>query len=270
MKRTFAAAVAVVLASAIAGGSAFAQGASALSASAPSAAEIVRSSRDRIKADTVSTRSRMVIAAKDGSATERLVDQYTSRSGGVDRTVVVFQKPASVANTRFLTIENPGKADDRWIFLPALGKVRRIAASEGSGSFMGTDLSYDDVSSADRDALADAHVLVREEGLDGRDCWVIESKPRDADYQYSKMVSWIEKSTRIALKIELYDRKGELAKLLEILRSEDKQGRMTPTVTRMTTVKAKTSTTINIEIVKYDDPIPDSVFTTKFLETGRP
>jgi hypothetical protein len=265
MKRTIAAAAALALAAAFAGSGAFAQ-----SAAAPSAAEIVKSSRDRIKADTVSTRSQMIIAAKDGSTTERLVDQYSSKSGGSNKTVVVFQKPASVANTRFLTIENPGKADDRWIFLPALGKVRRIAASEGSGSFMGTDLSYDDVSSADRDSDADAHALLREESLDGKDSWVIESRPKDPDYQYSRMVSWIEKSTRISLKIELYDRKGDLVKVLEILKSEDKQGRLTPTVTRMTTVKAKTSTTINVEIVKYDDPVPASVFTTKFLETGRP
>jgi hypothetical protein len=265
MKRTIAAAAALALATAFAGSGAFAQG-----AAAPSAAEIVKSSRDRIKADTVSTRSQMIIAAKDGSTTERLVDQYSSKSGGANKTVVVFQKPASVANTRFLTIENPGKVDDRWIFLPALGKVRRIAATEGSGSFMGTDLSYDDLSSTDRDADADAHALLREEALDGKDSWVIESKPKDPDYQYSRMVSWIEKSTRIALKIELYDRKGELVKVLEILKSEDMQGRLTPMATRMTTVKAKTSTTINVQIVKYEDPIPASVFTTKYLETGRP
>jgi outer membrane lipoprotein-sorting protein len=258
MKRL--AAAAIILASALGG----------IKSGAQSADEIVRSSRDRIKADTVSTRSSMVIAAKDGSATERLVDQYASKKDGATRTIVVFQKPASVANTRFLTVENPGKAEDRWIFLPALGKVRRIAAGEGSGSFMGTDLSYDDLSSADRSSDLDSHSLLREEGLDGKACWVIESRPKDPDYQYSKMVSWIEKATRIALKIELYDRKGELVKLLEVLKYEDKQGRLTPTATRMSTVKAGSSTTINVQIVKYDDPIPAGVFTTKYLETGRP
>jgi hypothetical protein len=245
--------------------SAAAQGAAALGAD-----EIIRSSRDRIQSKTVSTRSRMIISAKDGSETERLVDQYSSDDGSQTKTVVIFQKPASVAGTRFLTISNTDREDDRWIFLPALGKVRRIAASEGSSSFMGTDLSYDDVSSADRAVDADTHSLIREEALDGKDSWVIESKPKNSGYQYSKMISWIEKSTRIARKIELYDRKGELVKVLEILKAEDKQGRLTPTVTRMSTVKAKTSTTIYVEIVKYDDPIPASVFTTKFLETGRP
>jgi hypothetical protein len=237
---------------------------------AQNADEIVRASRDRIKSDTVSTRSRMVITAKDGSTTERLVDQFTSKAGGVTKTMIIFQKPASVAGTRFLTVENPGKPDDRWIFLPALAKVRRVSASEGSGSFMGTDLSYDDVSSADRKADEDTHAVLREEALDGKTCWVIESKPKDPSYQYTKMISWIEKDTSIGKKIEMYDKRGELVKILELGNVEDVQGRLTPKTTKMSTVQAKTSTTISVEIIKYDDKIPEGVFTTRFLETGRP
>lgn len=239
--------------------------------SAQSAEEIIAASRTRITANTVSTRSRLVITAKDGSQSERLIDQYTSKaSGGGEKTVVVFQKPASVAGTRFLTIATPGKATDSWIFLPALGKVRRVAAGEGSSNFMGTDMSYDDVGLTNREASADSHVLLREEALDGKPCWVIESSPKNTEFQYSKMVLWVDKSTKVTWKVELYDRKGELAKVLEILKVEDKQGRLTPMETKMTTLKAKTSTTIFVDIIKYDDPIPASVFTTKFLETGRP
>jgi hypothetical protein len=175
-----------------------------------------------------------------------------------------------VANTRFLTIENAGKPEDRWIFLPSFGRVRRISKGEGSGSFLGTDLSFDDISSTDRECDADDHRLLREENAEGKAFWVIESIPKDSGYQYSRMVSWIDKDTRIALKVELYDKKGELAKVMEILAVEDRQGRLTSTVTKMSTVKAKTSTTIYADIVKYDDPIPESVFTVGFLETGRP
>ncbi len=234
------------------------------------AEEIMKASRNRIKADTVSTRARMVISAKDGSLTERLVDQYTSTSGGITKTVVVFQKPASVAGTRFLTITAPGKAGDQWIFLPSLGKVRRVAASEGSANFMGTDLSYDDMASADRKADLDTYALLREENLDGKSCWVIEAKPKESGYQYSRMVGWIEKATNIPLKMELYDKKGSLQKIMEMGGVKEFQGRLTPTVTKMTSVQAKTSTTITIEIMKYDDPIPAGVFTEHFLLTGRP
>ncbi len=242
----------------------------AAAASAQSALEIMTVSRNRISADTVSTRARMVITAKDGSTTERLVDQYTSTAGSVTKTVVIFQKPASVANTRFLTISTKGKPADQWIFLPSLGKVRRIAASEGSASFMGTDLSYDDLSSADRDVELDNYAILKEENLAGATCWVIESKPKDSSYQYSRMVAWIEKATHIGLKVELYDRKGTLVKLMEMGGVKEIQGRLTPTVTKMTSVQAKTSTTITMDILKYDDPIPAGVFTERFLLSGKP
>jgi outer membrane lipoprotein-sorting protein len=238
--------------------------------SAQDAQSIVRASRDRITADTVSSRSRMVITARDGSTSERVLDQYSKDGPQGQRTLIVFQRPASVANTRFLTMENQGKEDDRWIFLPALGKVRRIAASEGSGSFMGTDLSYDDISSADRDVELDTHTLLREESLNGRLCSVIESTPKNKSYQYSKMVQWIDKSSLIAQKVALYDRRGTLVKELEILETKDIQGRLSPTVTRMTTIAAGTSTSVMVDILKYDDPIPEGVFTTAYLETGRP
>ena len=236
---------------------------------AQDAEAIVKSSRDRIKADTVSTRSRMVIRAKDGSTTERLIDQYSKDGPKGGRTMIVFQKPESVAGTRFLTMENSGAPDDRLIYLPALGKVRRIAAAEGSGSFMGTDFSYDDISSASRSTSQDTHTLLREEDLNGAACYVIQSAPKDSSYQYSKMIQWIDKGTKAVMKIELYDKKSALVKIAEMSGMKDIQGRQTTTVTKMTTVAAGTSTTITMDIVKYDDPIPESVFTAAYLETGR-
>jgi len=235
------------------------------------AASIVERSRDRIKADTVSTRSKMIITAKNGTVTERAIDQYSKKdSRGNNRSVIVFQDPASVKGTRFLTIENPGKDNDQWIFLPSLGKVRRIAASEGSGSFMGTDFSYDDIASTDRKADLDNHKILREEKYKDKDCYVIESMPRDGNYQYSKMIQWIDKGNFVTHKIELYDKRGAQVKLLEILELREVQGRLAIMVTKMTTLAAGTSTSLNVGILKYDDPIPEGVFTTNYLETGRP
>jgi outer membrane lipoprotein-sorting protein len=237
---------------------------------AQNAADLVRASRNRIQADTLSTRSRMVITARDGSVSERVLDQYSKDGPRGSRSVIVFQRPAGVANTRFLTMETPGGADDRWIFLPSLGKVRRIAASEGSGSFMGTDFSYDDISSSDRDVDLDNHRLSGEDTLNGRACYVIESVPKDSSYQYSKMVQWIDKDNSVIHKIDLYDRRGNPVKVLEILDLKEVQGRLSPMETRMTTLGAGTRTSLIAEILKYNDPIPEGVFTTRFLETGRP
>ncbi|MDR0585640.1 MAG: outer membrane lipoprotein-sorting protein [Treponema sp.] len=238
-------------------------------AAAQDAASIVRDARDRISADTISSRSRMTIAAKNGSTTERRIDQYSKDGPKGSRTVVIFQSPANVANTRFLTMETGGGSNDQWIFLPSLGKVRRIAASEGSGSFVGTDLSYDDISSADRDPDLDTHTLLREEALNGKACYVVESKPKDGSYQYSKMIQWIGKDDKVNYKVELFDKRGNHVKTLEILELKNIQGRLSPVKTRMTTLAAGTNTTIDVEILKYDDPIPEQVFTTAFLERGR-
>jgi outer membrane lipoprotein-sorting protein len=235
------------------------------------ALSIVRSSRDRIKSETTSTRSKMILLDKNGSATERMMDQYSKNGPNGHRTVIVFQQPASVKGVRFLTMENPGKPDDRWIYLPSLGgEPNRIAASDGSKSFQGTDFSNDDISSANRSASLDTHTMLREENLDGKPCYVIQSVPKDTGYQYSKMIQWIDKQTMITMKVELYNRAGVLVKLLEILKVEEKQGKFTIMSTRMTTLADKTSTTLNVEEIKYDDPIPDGVFTTNFLKTGRP
>jgi outer membrane lipoprotein-sorting protein len=240
----------------------------AAGAFAQDAAAIVQASRDRIQADTISSRSRMVITAKNGSTTERVLDQYSKDGPSGSRTVIVFQRPASVANTRFLSMET-SRGTDQWIFLPSLGKVRRIASSEGSGSFMGTDMSYDDIASTDRAADRDNHRILREEALNGNACYVIESIPKDSSYQYSKMIQWVDKSTKVTHKVELYDRRGTLHKQLEILNLREVQGRLSPMVTKMSTLTAGTSTTIQVDILKYDDPIPEGVFTPAYLETGR-
>jgi hypothetical protein len=71
-------------------------------------------------------------------------------------------------------------------------------------------------------------------------------------------------------KVELYDRRGNQVKLLEILDLKDVQGRLTAMTTKMTTLAEGTSTTIKVDIIKYDENIPEGVFTTAFLETGRP
>ena len=236
-----------------------------------SATAIVEQSRNRIKADTTGSRSRMILTAKNGTVTEREMDQYSKKDAqGRNRAVIVFREPASIRGTRFLSIENSGRGNDQWIYLPSLAKVRRIAASEGSDSFMGTDFSYDDIASADRKADLDNHVLLRNEKYKDNDCYVIESTPKDSNYQYSKMVQWIDRSYFVPYKVELYDKRGNQVKLLEILELREVQGRLSPVVTKMTTLAAGTSTSLNVGTLRYDDPVPEGVFTTNFLETGRP
>jgi hypothetical protein len=199
-----------------------------------------------------------------------MIDQYAKDDArGNARAVILFQSPATVRGTRFLTMDNPSGKSDQWIFLPALGKIRRIAASESGGSFMGTDFSYDDMSMMDRDTDLDAHTILREESLNGAACYVIQSVPLGDDYQYSKTVSWIDKANYRVYKSELYNKRGILLKVMEMSGYTTVQGHDTPAQTKVSTVAAGTSTTVYMDIIKYDDPIPEGVFTTAYLETGR-
>jgi outer membrane lipoprotein-sorting protein len=241
-----------------------------LAISAQDASAIMDQAKNLRSAQTMSTRSRMVITAKDGSTTERVIDQYAKDDPrGNARAVIVFQSPATVRGTRFLTMDNTSGKSDQWIFLPAIGKVRRIAASESGGNFMGTDFSYDDMSMLDRDTDRDTHTILREEPLNGAACYVIQSVPRADDYQYSKTVSWIDKANYRVYKSELYNKRGTLLKTMEMSGYTTVQGHDTPAQTKVSTVSAGTSTTIYMDIIRYDDPIPEGVFTTAYLETGR-
>jgi hypothetical protein len=120
-----------------------------------------------------------------------------------------------------------------------------------------------------REASDDRHSILREESLNGAACYVIQSIPNESDYQYSKTVSWVDKANSRIYKVELYDKKGVLVKLLEMSDYRDVQGRDTPKSTRISTVAAGTSTTIYMDRIEYDMNIPEGVFTTAYLETGR-
>jgi hypothetical protein len=83
------------------------------------------------------------------------------------------------------------------------------------------------------------------------------------------MIQWIDRDNFVTHKVELYDKRGAQVKLLEILELREVQGRLSIMNTKMTTLAAETSTSLSMEIIKYDDPIPESVFTPNYLETGR-
>jgi hypothetical protein len=211
----------------------------------------------------------MELADKKGAITLRVLEQRSKDGPKGSRTVIEFFEPKSVAGTRFLTMENGTGGNDQKIFQPELGdRIRRIAASQGSQSFMGTDLTYDDISSADRDTSLDTHTLLREEPLNGISCYVIESTPKDSKYQYAKMISWIGKDNKVTYKIELYNKKNAVVKTLETLELKDVSGRLTPMKSKMSDVSKGTSTTIIVETIEYDIAINENTFTESWLTSG--
>ena len=210
----------------------------------------------------------MELITSDGSVQTRQVEQVTHDDGDIKNSLILFWSPANVKNTRYLSVEKTGGNKDRWIFLPALNKVRRIASGDGGGSFMGTDFSYDDLSGIEIDDYS--YELIKEETVSGYECWVIQENPKPAtDTQYSKRISWIDKSTYLTVKAEMYDKAGTLEKTMTAESTAQVQGYWTRTKLRMVNNRTNHATVLEMKKLLYDTDLDTRVFTTNFLKTGR-
>ncbi len=237
-----------------------------------SAAEIMKKVRSHDGISSTQTRVRMQLVDKGGSTSERLIDQFSVEEKGLTKMAIIFQAPASVKDTRFLTVQNASGSDDRWIFLPALAKVRRVASGEGNSSFMGTDFTYDDLSSlSSRPMDRDDYALLGTDTVNGEKVFIVEVKPKNpADSAYPKTVQTILADKWLAVKIDIYDKDGKVAKVNEVSEYKQVDGFWTPIKSSMKNLQTGHSTNLSVEKLILNKPIPAGVFTTKFLETGRP
>lgn len=212
----------------------------------------------------------MTLIPPDGKRSTRRIQTLALDTDDLSGTITVFLEPASVRNTRFLTIENRDRPDDQWIYLPSLRRVRRIASSERDSSFMGSDFSYSDMSFSAGSIEDSTHTLLRDETLHGRTCAVVESVPDPGTSIYSRQISWVDRETWLPLRVEFFTEGGEQpVKIMEAggLRRVDGR-RLTDRIT-MTTVESGHRTVLDIRQVRYDVPLDPGYFTTVFLETGR-
>lgn len=175
---------------------------------------------------------------------------------------IYFHQPADVKGMTLLVAKYPGRDDDRWLFIPAVNLVKRIAARDASQSFVGSDFTYEHVSG--RDVDADAYKLLREEKAGDRDCYVIEGTAR-SPAEYKRKLSWIDRSTYLPIKEEYYDSKDELFKVFTADEIRDVGG--FPTVVRRTMSNAKSGhrTEVFFAAVAYDLGIGVDLFTERYL-----
>lgn len=129
-----------------------------------------------------------------------------------DKSVSIFDRPKDVAGTAFLTWSHATKADDQWLYLPALKRVKRINSKNKSGPFMGSEFAYEDMSSPEVEKFT--YKYLKDEAIDGVDCYVVENYPTDKTSGYTKRIAWTDKQDFKTLKVEFYDRKGALLKTL--------------------------------------------------------
>lgn len=209
----------------------------------------------------------MTLTNSRGEQRVRTLSQFIKDDGTTEKKIMFFITPADVRNTSFMNWSySDGRDDDQWIYLPALKRTKRISSDGKSDYFMGSDFTYDDL--GDRHPDMDNHKLLREETVDGKACYVIESTPKDADYMYSKTVTWVMKDNFLGLKREFYDDRNTLLKILSIRKFEKVDGFWTILDTKMHNVQKDHTTVIKFTEVQKNKGIPDSKFTERSMTLG--
>ena len=185
-------------------------------------------------------------------------------SGGNQKYFIYFFQPTDVRDMTFMVYKYPSKDDDRWLFVPAINMVRRIAAQDKHSSFVGSDFTYEDISG--RDIEEDAHTIVKEETLGAKDCYLIKSAPKIQDVDYSYKLSWIDKANFLPAKEEYYDRKEELYRIFTADEIKDVTGFPTITKRTMKNLQSGHRTEVSFTKTDYNIGIEDSLFSERFLK----
>lgn len=179
---------------------------------------------------------------------------------GDQKFYVLFRRPADVNKMAFMVWKHMDRDDDRWLYLPALDLVKRIAASDERTSFVGSHFFYEDVSG--RGPEEDSHEL-----LEVTDSYfVIKSTPKEkAGVEFAWYKNWIHKSSFIPVKTEYYDDAGNIYRTYEALSVDTIQGYNTVTRSRMTDHRLGGKTEMSYSRVSFDVSLPADIFSERYL-----
>jgi len=166
----------------------------------------------------------MVLRNRHGEESSREMRVRTLEvEGDGDKSLVIFDHPGDVAGTALLSFTHKAGADDQWLYLPALRRVKRIASNNKAGPFMGSEFAYEDIASQEVEKYT--YRYEREELVDGVAAHVVERVPVDPNSGYSRQLVWMDADHYRVLRVEYYDRKGDLLKTLTMHEYEQYGGR---------------------------------------------
>ena len=235
---------------------------------------------EKVNARDVGDRSisemEMILIDKKGNKRVRKLKTYALKQGKDSKSLMFFVSPADVKNTGFITYDydESGKDDDQWLYLPALRKTKRIASGDKSGSFMGSDLNYSDMSSPSLDLYN--FTLMKETEVKGQKVWQIKSVPKtkiEAEKSgYSKSVFFIRQDNYVMIRGVRWVYKKKRNKYLDVRKLEKIDGIWISTETHMTTKSGKKTlhkTILKENNIKFNQAeVDEDLFTIRRMEKG--
>ena len=274
------------LAAAVASLGALAVGIGAQPPASPTAEQVARLVQDRETGRDSRSSMRMKLHDRHGRIRERALEIITLRGRDApgapasapdgDRLLIRFTYPNDIRGTSFLVWEHPKTEDERFLYLPSLGRVRRIAGAETQESFVGSDFTYEDIGGREFEEYHYAFA-----GADGaktswtppgggaaREAWRLESRRKDASAEFPRVISLILKDSHVVASAEIYNRRNEKQKVYSVRRLEAIEGIWTVMDSDMTNGLEKTRTELLVESMDYNVGLKEAAFSRRELERG--
>lgn len=207
----------------------------------------------------------MVITDKGGQKREREFNilRKDDKDGGDQKYFVYFNKPADVRRMTYMVHKHAAidKDDDRWMYLPALSLVKRIAAGDKRTSFVGSDFLYEDVSG--RSLEEDTHELVKTT----EDSYIVKNVPKKPEtVEFSYFTVAIDRKTFVPMKMQFFDKDEKLYRTIESKKVEQIQDFYTVTKSEVRDLKTGSRTEMEFSKVQYNIGLKDDIFTERYLQ----
>lgn len=197
----------------------------------------------------------MTLTSRTGSS--RTLTVHSVRKGE-DKQIIWFLAPADDRGVAFLKIEYEDQDDEMRMWLPGFKRIRRISSSKKGESFMGSDLTYEDMTTRDLDEYI--YELMGEDTLDGEPIWILESTPKpELRSSYSRIVSRVRQSDSFVPREEYYDRAGNLLKVRTMVAREMKDYTI-PVRMFVENVQKEHTTELLFDNVELDTGVKDDLF----------
>jgi outer membrane lipoprotein-sorting protein len=212
----------------------------------------------------------MILKNRHGQESRRQIRfRNLEVEGDGDKSLTIFDSPMDVKGTAFLNYTHKKGDDDQWLYLPALKRVKRISSRNKSGSFMGSEFSYEDITS--QEIEKNTYKWIGEEIYEGNDCFVSERYPVDKKNSgYSRQVVWIDKEEYRTWKIEFYDRKNMHLKTLTMSNFEQYEGKFWRSLELyMVNLQTGKSTLLQFSNYKFNVGLTEADFSKNSLKRIR-
>ncbi len=209
----------------------------------------------------------MVLINRRGKKRVRVMSSFGKDYGKDTKKLMAFKKPMDIKGTAFLSWEydDPERDDDKWLYMPALRKVRRISGASTNDYFMGSDFTYDDM--GDRHVDEDDHTLLGEEAVNNDTCWKIKSVPRKKDAAYDEKMIWVSQKAHKTVKAQYFDAQG-LIKTYTVEDLRRHQGFWTVFKMKMENHREKHTTLMTLSQVSYNTGVDDAFFSVNTISRG--